>query len=272
MRNILSCLGVLFLPDYTQAMKILIVIMALISPSTVLSQQPITVMVGMYPFAPFVEQEDSDAVSGMAPDLVAALNRNQTKYHFETLLIPPKRRYQSYQRGDYDVIFYENKAWGWQNYNVEVSKVYQKGGEVYVALKHSDRGQEYFERFDDKRMMGILGFHYGFADFNADEKFLQSKFDMSLSLDNDRNLTKLLKQRGDVVVVTKAYLQRYLKNYPGVQERLLISEKFDQEYNHTVLLRPDSKISVMKMNQMLDDLISSGEMKRLYEKYGISQQ
>ena len=252
-------------------MKILIVILALISSSTVLSQQPVTVMVGMYPFAPFVEQDDSDSASGMTPDLVVALNRNQKKYVFKTVLIPPKRRYQSYQRGDYDVIFYENKAWGWQDYDVEVSKVYQKGGEVYVALKQSGRGQEYFERFDDKRMMGILGFHYGFADFNADEKFLHSKFDMSLSLDNDRNLIKLLKQRGDVVVVTKAYLQRYLKNYPGVKEYLLISEKLDQEYNHTVLLRPDGNISVSEVNQMLDDLTSSGEMKRLFDKYGISQ-
>ena len=65
------------MPDYTQAMKILIVILALISSSTVLSQQPVTVMVGMYPFAPFVEQEGSDTASGMTPDLVAALNRNQ---------------------------------------------------------------------------------------------------------------------------------------------------------------------------------------------------
>lgn len=271
MKNIPLRRGVLFLPDYTEAMKFLIAIAGLICSSTVFSQQPIKVIVGMYPFAPFVEQEDTGAASGMTPDLVSALNRNQKKYHFETILIPPKRRYQSYKRGDYDVIFYENEAWGWQDYTVDVSNIYQKGGEVYVALKQSGRGQEYFDRFDNKRMMGILGFHYGFADFNSDEKFLHNKFNMSLSHDSDKNLTKLLKQRGDVVVVTKAYLQRYLKNYPGVKEYLLISEKLDQEYSHTVLLRPDSEVSVNEMNQMLDNLTSSGEMKRLFEKYGISQ-
>jgi polar amino acid transport system substrate-binding protein len=262
---------VLFLPDYTEGMKLLIVIISLMCSCTAFSQQPIKVTVGMYPFAPFVEQEDSSAASGMTPDLVAALNRNQKKYYFDTVLIPPKRRYQSYQRGDYDIIFYENVAWGWQDHDMEVSKVYQKGGEVYVALKHSGRGQEYFDSFDGKRMMGILGFHYGFSDFNADEKYLRNKFNMSLSLDNDKNLTKLLRQRGDVVVVTKAYLQRYLKNYAGVKEYLLISEKLDQEYNHTALLRPDSKVSIVEINQMLDDLASSGEMKRLFDKYGISQ-
>jgi polar amino acid transport system substrate-binding protein len=264
-------LCVLFLPDYTQIMKFLLAMIGFIYSFTAFSQQPIRITVGMYPFAPFVEQKDSDTVSGMTVDLVAALNRNQQKYHFDTLLIPPKRRYQSYKRGDYDIIFYENKEWGWQDQHMDVSQVYQQGGEVYVALKQSGRGQEYFNRFDDKRMMGILGFHYGFADFNSDEKFLHNKFNMSLSLDNDKNLTKLLKQRGDIVVVTKAYLQRYLKDYPGVSGRLLISENFDQEYNHTALLRPDSKISITEINQMLDNLTLSGDMKRLFDKYGISQ-
>ncbi|MBL4796828.1 MAG: transporter substrate-binding domain-containing protein [Oleispira sp.] len=252
-------------------MKFLIAIIGLIFSSTAFSQPPIKVTVGMYPFAPFVEQDDFNGTSGMTIDLIAALNRNQKKYHFETILIPPKRRYQSYKRGDYDVIFYENLAWGWQDYPVDISNIYQKGGEVYVALKQSGRGQEYFDSFDNKRMMGILGFHYGFANFNADEKFLHNKFNMTLSHDNDKNLTKLLKQRGDVVVVTKAYLQRYLKYYPGVKESLLISEKLDQEYNHTVLLRPNSEISIKEINEMLDDLTSSGEMTRLFDKYGISQ-
>ena len=225
----------------------------------------------MYLFAPFVEHDDFDGLSGMTLDLVAAFNRNQKKYHFDTILIPPRRRYQSYQRGDYDVIFYENLAWGWQDYPIDISNIYQKGGEVYVALKQSGRGQEYFDDFDNKRMMGILGFHYGFADFNADEKFLHKKYNMSLSEDNDKNLNKLLKQRGDVVVVTKAYLQRYLRYYPGVKKHLLISEKLDQEYNHTVLVRPSSEVSIDEVNKMLDDLASSGEMKHIFDKYGISQ-
>ena len=73
------------------------------------------------------------------------------------------------------------------------------------------------------------------------------------------------------MLITKAYLQNYLKNYSGVRERLLISEKLDQEYNHTVLVRPDSVVSIAEVNQMLDDLVMSGKMKVLFEKYGISQ-
>ena len=239
--------------------------------NSVFARDAINVTVGMYPFAPFVETKGKGGEEGMTIDLITALNKLQKKYYFKAIRIPPKRRYQSYKDGHYDVIFYENKAWGWQDIEINASRVYQTGGEVYVALRQSGRGQEYFDRFDDKRMMGILGFHYGFADFNSDEKFLQNKFNMSLSQDNETNLSKLLKQRGDIVVITKAYLQRYLKIYPGVKERLLISEKLDQEYNHTVLVRPDSDVSVAEINNMLDELARSGKMKVLFEKYGISQ-
>lgn len=252
-------------------MNFLIVVATLLFSSYAFSEPPITVTVGMYPFAPFVEQSSSGELSGMTLDLVDALNLLQKKYYFETILIPPNRRYQSYKRGDFDIIFYENKAWGWQHYNLDVSKVYQKGGEVYVALKKSGRDQEYFSQFNDKKMMGILGFHYGFADFNSDQNFLRNKFNMSLLKDNDQNLTKLLKQRGDIVVVTKAYLQRYLKNHPGVQKRLLISNKLDQEYNHTVLIRPNGKITQEEINELLDGLMESGDMQRVFENYGISQ-
>lgn len=261
---------VLFRTDYTEAMKNVAFVLIFIS-SYALSQEPIEIIVGMYPFAPFVELSDSGAATGMTVDLVIALNKSQTKYSFQTILVPPKRRYQSYIRGDFDVIFYENKAWSWQNHPMDISQIYQKGGEVYVALKQFGRGQEYFDNFENKRMMGIIGFHYGFADFKTDEKYLRTKFNISLSLSNDENLTKLLKQRGDVAVITKAYLQRYFKKHPKVEDRLLISEQLDQEYNHTALLRPDSKISIAEINEMLDGLASSGEMQRLFERYGISQ-
>jgi hypothetical protein len=233
--------------------------------------EPIPVSVGMYPFAPFVEQKGSQGEVGMTLDLVAELNKSQKKYHFNTFLIPPKRRYQSYKDGHYDVIFYESKSWGWQGIEVDASKVYQKGGEVYIALKKPGRNQTYFSDFRNKRMIGILGYHYGFSDYNSDEEYLMETFNMLLTVDNERNIKLLLKERGDIAVVTKAYLQRYLLEYPYIRERLLISEELDQEYNHTVLLRPGASPSIDEMNVMLDNLIKTGAMQKLRAKYGLDK-
>jgi ABC-type amino acid transport substrate-binding protein len=239
--------------------------------SSCFSAEPLEVSVGMYHFAPFVESKDSLGEVGMTLDLVAALNKSQQKYHFNTQLIPPKRRYQSFKDGHYDVIFYESKSWGWQDINVDVSAVYQQGGEVYIALKKQGRDQEYFSDFNNKNMIGILGFHYGFANFNSDEDYLVKEYNMILTPDNDRSIKLLLKERGDIAVVTKAYLQSFLLVNPNVRSRLLISDNLDQFYNHRVLLRPDILPSLDEVNAMLNDLKKTGEMKKLLVKYGINE-
>jgi polar amino acid transport system substrate-binding protein len=243
----------------------------LLFTSSCFAAEPIAVSVGMYDFAPFVESKGLLGEVGMTLDLVAALNKSQQKYHFNTQLIPPKRRYQSFNDGHYDMIFYESKSWGWQDINVDVSDVYQLGGEVYIALKKQGRNQKYFSDFNNKNMIGIYGFHYGFANFNSDEDYLIKEFNMMLTPDNDRNIKLLLKERGDVAVVTKAYLQRFLLVNPSVKPRLLISDNLDQVYNHTVLLRPGILPNIDEINAMLNDLQKTGEMKKLFEKYGINQ-
>jgi polar amino acid transport system substrate-binding protein len=154
---------------------------------------------------------------------------------------------------------------------VDVSDVYQLGGEVYIALKKQGRNQKYFSDFNNKNMIGIYGFHYGFANFNSDEDYLIKEFNMMLTPDNDRNIKLLLKERGDVAVVTKAYLQRFLLVNPSVKPQLLISDNLDQVYNHTVLLRPGILPSIDEVNAMLNNLKKTGEMKKLLEKYGLNQ-
>lgn len=250
-------------------MRLNLLLTFLLTSSFSLAIEPIAVSVGMYPFAPFVEPKGSEGEVGMTLDLVAALNKTQKKYHFNTVLIPPKRRYQSFNDGHYDMIFYESKSWGWQDIKVDASKVYQTGGEVYIALKKLGRDQSYFNNFSDKRMIGILGFHYGFAGFNADEDFLIKEFNMLLTPNNDRNINLLLKERGDVAVVTNAYLQRFLLEYPTVKSRLLISDKLDQEYNHTALIRPGILPNIDEINTMLNTLKQTGELDILLTKYGL---
>lgn len=237
------------------------------------ADEVIRVPVGMYPFSPFVDIErapnNTQQLSGMTIDLITALNQTQKKYHFEALQIPAKRRYHLYKEKHYDVIFYENKNWGWENIDIQTSDTYQYGGEVYVALKKPGRGQEYFDDFSGKRMMGILGFHYGFSDFSTNEEYLTKHFYMHFSYDNSKNITLLLKERGDIAVVTKAYLQRYLLEHPQEKDKLLISEKLDQEYRHTVLVRPGIKPTVDEINHMLENLRQSGALAKLWKKYGI---
>lgn len=249
-------------------MKFLLLFIVLLHGFKAYCDPPIPVKVGMYPFAPFVMVEN-ESISGMSMDLIDAMNRVQSTYTFEPILIPPKRRYQSYKDGHYDIIFYESKAWGWEDIYIDESNVYQTGGEVYVALNAPARDQSYFDDLKEKKIIGIVGFHYGFAGFNANESYLVKTLNMILTPNNTRNFNLLLKGRGDVAIVTKAYLQRYLLDFPELKSKLLISEKLDQEYQHTILVRPKSQPNVNEINSYLDDLKSKGEMTKLLTKYGL---
>ncbi len=256
--------------DYTQPMKYILLLVILSNGLYVHAEPPIAVKIGMYPFAPFVEEpenSDEEGITGMSIDLMQALNRIQRTYTFEAVVIPPKRRYQSYRDGHYDVILYESKAWGWAGINIDESNVFQVGSEVYVALNKPDRTQAYFEQLDGKRMIGITGFHYGFADFNADEEYLAEAFNMVLTQNNTRSLNLLLKDRGDIIVITNASLQYFLLKRPELKTQLLISNKIDQKYQHTVMVRPNISPSIKEINSYLDLLTSTGELAKIRARY-----
>jgi ABC-type amino acid transport substrate-binding protein len=229
------------------------------------------VNVGGYVFPPFVEEDDKGNVSGMTLDLIDVLNKLQNEYHFKFVLTSSRRRYVSFEQGKFDLLFFESLLWGWQETPIEESKVFLVGGEVFIALKSKANNQDYFSSLNNKSIAAILGYHYSFAGYNADPDFLRSKFNIHLSTDEKLNIQLVLSGRMDVAIVTKSYLDRFLLDNPLAKSALLISKEMDQEYNHRVLLRENSNLSVTKMNTLLDKLVQSEEYDQILRKYGIDR-
>lgn len=260
----------LSLPRLRQARLLMLLLAVLLSPLTTANDEEREIIrVGIYPFAPFVEQDTEGGYKGMTLELLELMNQHQDEFFFQTVAVSPKRRYQGYEQNDFDAIFYENKAWGWQDTDILSSIVYQTGGERYITLNRLGRDQSYFDNFSGKRMLGILGYHYGFADFNADEKYLQKEFSMTLTWSNTQNLRLLTASHGDVAVITEAYLRRYLRNNPHMRDQLLISDRYDQTYAHSVLIRPGLPLTLVKLNQLLETVRSSNDFITLCRRYGI---
>lgn len=223
------------------------------------------VRVGAYPFLPF-----SDKSSGLTPDLIQEMNAFQSEYKFELVDTSPNRRYNDMATGHFTMMFFENIKWGWDPKTVEASKVFLRGdGEVYVAHAMPGRGQSYFDSLEGKEIMGVLGYHYGFANFEADRAKLLKRFRMNFSSDNEIILRNFLLGYGDVAVLTKSFLNNYLVKNPKVRERLLISERLDQEYFHTILVKSGSKPTAQEMDALLAKMEAAGVLKKLWKKYGI---
>ena len=229
------------------------------------------VMVGGYEFAPFVGQNAAGKPEGLTLTLIEALNRYQDRFTFQFVLTSPSRRYKDFEDRKFDVIFFESPDWGWtgRKLPVDASNVFLDGGEIYIARAVPGRGQDYFSSLSDKRMVGILGYHYGFAGFETDNQVLAAKFHMTQVNDNSACIEMILKDRGDVAVVTDSYLKRYLKSHPGTADKLLVSDQYDQRYAHRALVRRGAAITIADLNQLLAAMEKDHSLARIWREFGI---
>ncbi len=231
---------------------------------------PTTVKVGGYLFPPFIGQYKNE-IKGITIDLIKLLNESQDEFLFKFQLTSSKRRYKDYENGEYDLLFFENLQWGWKDYDMEASNVILHGGEVFIAHAAKGRTQEYFKDISGKKILGILGYHYKFADFKTDREYLQTKFNVELRTNHESNILSISKRDlPQLAIVTKSLLTQYFKKFPQAKERILVSNELDQKYEHTILLRSNKQLTKDKLNQILKSLSESGKLKKLWDSYGIS--
>lgn len=211
-----------------------------------------TIKVGAYDFPPFVLWQ-SGVPHGIVTEIVKELNSIQQNHKFQLVETSANRRYEDLQSKLYDVIFFESIKWGWENYPINASNIFLVGGEVFIAKKFPNSNQAYFNQLKNKTIRGILGYHYGFASFSTDPKFLK-QWNLELTNSHEGNIMAVLEDRSNLAIVTKEYLDLFLKRNPAAKSQLLISKKMDQVYQHTVLVRKDALITVGELNSLLDKL------------------
>lgn len=231
-----------------------------------LAQAREQILVGLAHFPPFIVNQDK-VVGGLAKDMLSLMNAEQSDYEFVALPTLSTTRHKVFDLGRYDMSMFDSLDWGWKGRDVVASDVYLDGGEIYITQAKPGRDQSYFDNFENKTMIGIKGYHYGFAGFNSDPKYLTTKFNMELTPSNLGSIKMVLAgNRGDIAVVTKTYLSMYLREHPDARKKLLISEKFDQTYQHRIILRRNINLTIDEINALLAKLKSSGKLDALWSR------
>ena len=249
--------------------RLWLVVLGLLAAQPLLAAQ--LIKVGAYHFPPYVSKPEAEQAQGLLPDLLATLNAQQSEYQFVLVPTSVTRRFRDFQNARYDLIMFESPTWGWQNTPHETFDLQVQDAEVYVAKAAAGRGQEYFSQFSGKRLALYNGYHYGFAQFNADPEYLAKQFNAVLTYSHDSNLLMVLRERADLTVVTRSYLHRYLLRYPEQRTQMLVSDRVDQVYRHQALLRPNAPISVEGLRGLLRQLRDGGQLSALYRQYDLSQ-
>ncbi|MDX1588676.1 MAG: hypothetical protein R3296_07035 [Oleiphilaceae bacterium] len=234
----------------------------------VADNEPETVVVGGYEFPPYVMA--TDPPSGATLDLIAALNRIQPDYRFRFREITANRRHQDFSDGRIDLLLFEQPAWSWQGRSYHATPVLAEDEELYIAHRRQERDQGFFDQLRERRIIGYLGYHYGFAGMESDERKLRENFNITLSRNHERNLQLILLDRPDVAevaIVTRSFLEREMANAPEYRQRLLVSERVDQRSRLRGLLRPGSPLSPQRLDELMAELEEEGILPRLRERY-----
>ncbi|MGY2180311.1 substrate-binding periplasmic protein [Pseudomonas agarici] len=227
------------------------------------------VRIGAAHFPPYTIRPEQGADTGVLPQLIEALNALQSDYRFVLVPTSVPRRFRDFEDGRTDMAIFENPEWGWNaiaHVNVDMGL---EDAEIFVAQNKPDRDQDYFTDLKDKRLALFSGYHYEFAQFNADPKYLAETYNATLTYSHDSNLLMVLRGRADIALVTRSYLFDYLSRNPGVAKELLISERIDQIYHHYALLRPKAPISAEAFGQLLQRLRDNGQLMKIFQPYRI---
>ena len=245
-----------------------ILVLLWLLPQSAVAREEITI--GAAHFLPFIDARSGQPIGGAIVDLVMAMNQAQSEYLFTLVQTSPKYRHAEFKNGQHDMSMFDNIEWGWDKALVEATDPYLYGGEVYIAKKEIDRGEAFFSDFENRRMIGIAGYHYGFANFNSNPEYLKHRFQMRFTESNLGSIKMVLAgNRGDVAVVTRSFLNQYLNRNPGDRDKLLVSKKLDQEYQHTMVLRKGMSLTAERLNQFLQQLRASGVLNKIWKKHGI---
>ncbi|MCB9062174.1 MAG: transporter substrate-binding domain-containing protein [Halobacteriovoraceae bacterium] len=207
---------------------------------------------GGYTFPPFVYQGDSE--HSVSHKIIDMMNQVQKKYEFIFVRTSSVGRYEALKNKRFDIMLFEDNKWGWKNEDVDSSNVFMKGGEVYIAKNKHNLSQSFFDDFSNKKMVLIDGYHYGFANYNADKDYLIKNFNAIFTNNHEGSIQFILLERGDIAVVTKSFLNLFLKKNPNATSKLIVSNKLDQKYHHKILVSKQGNISVDEINKILDKI------------------
>jgi ABC-type amino acid transport substrate-binding protein len=232
------------------------------------------VRIGAAHFPPYTVRPESGADTGLLPQLVEALNALQSDYQFVLVPTSIPRRFGDFKQGRIDMAIFENPAWGWKDIPHTDVDMGLEDAEIFVAQRQLEgsatRQQDYFADLKGKRLALFSGYHYEFANFNAEPQYLIKNYNATLTYSHDSNLLMVLRGRADIALVTRSYLNDYFLRNLNVANELLVSDRIDQVYHHYAILRPAAPISGEAFGRLLQGLRDNGQMLKIFEPYKIA--
>lgn len=248
--------------------SVLAIMLGVFAWTTVAAKDRIPVKVGAYEYGVVYYFENGEP-NGIVPILIKMLNDIQTDYDFQLAETSSRRRYQSIGAGEVDLVLLESSQWEWQDFDVGFSEPIVREKDLYVALAERTDLDQLFANVTTQPMLCVLGFHYGFADFNADPDFLQQNFDVLLRYNEKEVLNGLVAGEAPIGIVSAGFLARQFVADPALRDRVVMADEPDATYDLVSVVSNSSAIPIAEFNKLIDQLHATGEVERLWQQLHI---
>lgn len=232
--------------------------------------EPIEVKVAAYEFPPYYSDTMPQHLAG---EVTAALNALQSDYYFTLERIAPNARYTALSEdGCCDIILFEDRNWDWSKqaeYPVGATETLLQGTERFVALKHINRDQAFFE-VQGLRFGGIVGYHYPFVANEKDKRVLEEQHGIYLTHSHQANLRMLMNGRLDLIMLADEFMQAVMSREE--REKLLLAEKPYGVYELQAVVNAKKAISVEVLNGLLQQLRENGTLQAVYQRFNVASE
>lgn len=248
--------------------SVLVIMLGVFAWTTVAAKDRIPVKVGAYEYGVVYYFENGEP-NGIVPILIKMLNDIQTEYDFQLAETSSRRRYHSIEAGEVDLVLLESSQWEWQEFDVSFSDTIVREKDLYVALAERSDLDQLFADVTSYPMLCVLGFHYGFANYNADPEYLRQNFDVLLRYNENEVLNGVLAGEAPLGVVSAGSLARQFVADPLLRDRLAISPEPDAIYDLVSVVSNSSAIRIENFNELIDQIHATGEIERLWQQLHI---
>ena len=248
--------------------RLVLVILVGLMPFSATEAYERTVLVGGYPYPPYVVGRGTEPFRGATVDVLEQLNDWQSRIEFQFVPVAAFSRELSFRQGRFEAMFFESPDWGWRDESVSISDPIATDRDLYVALDKDDRDQRFFDDIHKKHLIATRGYHYGFASYRTDEQWLQEQFTIDFAPSLAAGLEMLMRERGEVAVLHESYL-RARENQGLDMSQLLVSEREDNAYQLSVLVSTGAGLDMDWILTQLRELREAGQLERIEQRWGI---
>lgn len=230
------------------------------------AHERVPVKVGAYEYSDVFYYEDGQP-KGVVPQLIKLLNDLQEDYEFRLVETSSRRRYEDLLSGQLDLVLLDSATWEWQGLDVKFSDTLFTEVDLYVALASGEDPQVLFSNVTSYPILCVLGFHYGFAGFNADPAFLRENFDVLLRYNEQEVLAGLLAGEAPIAAISAGFLATKLNKQPELRDKLVVTAMPDGRYDLVSVLSRNSAMSLGHFNQLIAKIKDSGVANDLWQHH-----